>query len=83
MGRWHDWIDGKGRDTMGHQRPKASLTDEECFPLVIDRDGDVYAACERGGWSSASRDHYDPDGDWSTLDALDRVWGPLTAIDVR
>ncbi len=85
MARWHDWIDGYGWDTLGRTktRPVKTRTDEECFPLVLDRDGDLYHAASHGGWTISTVWSREGMGEFDTLDELDQRWGPLTALDVR
>ncbi len=83
MARWHDWIDGYGRDSLGRaDAPAKPRTDEECFPLVMDRDGDLYYAATRGGWTISRRQARSEVGDYLSLDELDRNWGPLMRIEV-
>ena len=83
MARWHDWIDGHGRDSLGHTvEPRRAVTDEECFPLVLDEAGVLLYAAVGGGWTSSRRQARQGGGDYVSLDELDRRWGPLTRLEI-
>ncbi len=60
---------------------KPRLTDEECFPLVLDRDGDLYQASVYGGWTVSATWSREGRGEFETLDELDQRWGPLTRVE--